>query len=382
MLKCKYNKKGAVSIEKLRVLSLFSGIGAFEKALSRQNIPYELVNFCEIDKYAIKSYCAIHNVDKNLNLGDISKVNYSNIKDIDLIVGGSPCQDFSVSGKQNGSIWTCKDCGTEFNPIQQHYSKRTKCIRCGSENLEKTRSSLLVEYLRSIRELKPKYFVYENVKNIVGKKFKDVFDLFEKELNEYGYNTYWKVLNAKNYGVSQNRERVFVIGIRKDIDSKRFVFPEGFNNGIRLKDILENVVDEKYYLSDKMFNYVLDLNEKQKGTKWEGRANNVYINLEIAHTISVRGVIGQRAGVSNIISNKEISPIKVVDYKNKLQSKTNNHDLRNLIPLECWRLMGFNDEDFYKAKAAGISDTQLYKQAGNSIVVNVLEYIFKNLFLK
>ena len=382
MLKCKYNKKGAVSIEKLRVLSLFSGIGAFEKALSRQNIPYELVNFCEIDKYAIKSYCAIHNVDKNLNLGDISKVNYSNIKDIDLIVGGSPCQDFSVSGKQNGSIWTCKDCGTEFNPIQQHYSKRTKCIRCGSENLEKTRSSLLVEYLRSIRELKPKYFVYENVKNIVGKKFKDVFDLFEKELNEYGYNTYWKVLNAKNYGVSQNRERVFVIGIRKDIDSKRFVFPEGFNNGIRLKDILENVVDEKYYLSDKMFNYVLDLNEKQKGTKWEGRANNDYINLEIAHTISVRGVIGQRAGVSNIISNKEISPIKVVDYKNKLQSKTNNHDLRNLIPLECWRLMGFNDEDFYKAKAAGISDTQLYKQAGNSIVVNVLEYIFKNLFLK
>jgi len=240
----------------------------------------------------------------------------------------------------------------------------------------------LVEYLRSIRELKPKYFVYENVKNIVGKKFKDVFDLFEKELNEYGYNTYWKVLNAKNYGVSQNRERVFVIGIRKDIDSKRFVFPEGFNNGIRLKDILENVVDEKYYLSDKMFNYVLDLNEKQKGTKWEGRANNDYINLEIAHTISVRGVIGQRAGVSNIISNKEISPIKVVDYKNKLQSKTNNHDLRNLIPLECWRLMGFNDEDFYKAKAAGISDTQLYKQAGNSIVVNVLEYIFKNLFLK
>ncbi|WP_373845654.1 DNA cytosine methyltransferase, partial [Clostridium sp.] len=155
---------------------------------------------------------------------------------------------------------------------------RTKCIRCGSENLEKTRSSLLVEYLRSIRELKPKYFVYENVKNIVGKKFKDVFDLFEKELNEYGYNTYWKVLNAKNYGVSQNRERVFVIGIRKDIDSKRFVFPEGFNNGIRLKDILENNVDRKYYINEHFLNQIK--NTKYKTNKIHKEDTLKLINSE------------------------------------------------------------------------------------------------------
>jgi DNA (cytosine-5)-methyltransferase 1 len=104
VLKCKYNKKGAVSIEELRVLSLFSGIGAFEKALSKQNIPYKLINFCEIDKYAIKSYCAIHNVDKNLNLGDISKVDIEKLEDFDLMTWGFCCQDISIAGKQKGLI--------------------------------------------------------------------------------------------------------------------------------------------------------------------------------------------------------------------------------------------------------------------------------------
>lgn len=223
---------------------------------------WKLVNFCEFDKYAVKSYCAIHNVDEGLNLGDITKVDETKLEDFNMICGGSPCQDFSVAGKQKGSVWTCKDCRHEYNPLTVHWSKRGKCPNCDSENIEKTRSSLLVEYLRVVREKKPNFGIYENVKNIVGKQFRDTtFKLFEDELHEYEYNTYWKVLNSKDYGVPQNRERVYLIFIKKDIDNGKFVFPEGFDNGIRLKDVLEDEVDEKYYISDeKVEKFLSNLN--------------------------------------------------------------------------------------------------------------------------
>lgn len=133
---------------------------------------WSLVNFCEFDPYAIKSYCAIHNVDKGLNLGDITLIDETKLEPFNMICGGSPCQDFSVAGEQKGSVWTCKDCGHEYNPLTVHWSKRDKCPCCDSENIEKTRSSLLVEYLRVIRGNKPNFGMYENVKNIVGKKSK------------------------------------------------------------------------------------------------------------------------------------------------------------------------------------------------------------------
>ena len=159
------------------------------------------------------------------------------------------CQDFSVAGKQAGSKWECSDCGCEYNPLTVHYSKRNQCPNCGSENLDKTRSSLLVEWLRIIRANKPKWGIYENVKNIVGKQFKETFQMFLDELHEYGYNTYYKVLNAKDYGIPQNRERVYLIIILKEYDNGKFVFPEGFDNGKRLKDMLEDEVDEKFYVN-------------------------------------------------------------------------------------------------------------------------------------
>lgn len=226
---------------------------------------WKLVNFCEFDKYATKSYCAIHNVDESLNLGDITKIDETKLKPFSMICGGSPCQDFSVAGKQKGSVWTCKDCGHEYNPLTVHWSKRDKCPQCNSSNIEKTRSSLLVEYLRVIRANKPNFGIYENVKNIVGKQFRDTtFKLFEDELHEYGYNTYWKVLNAKNYGIPQNRERVYLIFIRKDLDNGQFKFPEPFDNGIRLKDILEDEVDEKFYLSDeKVQKFLSNFNQSE-----------------------------------------------------------------------------------------------------------------------
>lgn len=202
---------------------------------------YELVNFCEFDKYASKSYCAIHGVDESLNLGDITKVDETKLKPFNMIVGGSPCQDFSVAGKQSGSVWKCKNCEHEYNPLTVHYSKRCNCPKCGVGELDKSRSSLLVEWLRVIRHNKPNFGIYENVKNIVGKQFKETtFKLFEEELHEYGYNTYWQVLNAKDYGVPQNRERVFLILIKKELDNGKFKFPHSIELNTKIIDLLDS----------------------------------------------------------------------------------------------------------------------------------------------
>ena len=207
----------------MKVLSLFSGIGAFEKALDNLEVFYNLINYCEIDKYASKSYAAIHNVSEDMNLGDITQIDEITLpKDIDLITYGFPCQDISLAGKQKGL----------FN-----------------EDGSKTRSGLFFEALRIIKETQPRVAIAENVKNLTGKKFKQQFDIVLKSLEDAGYNNYWKVLNAKDYGIPQNRERVFIVSIRKDIDNGLFQFPQGFPLKLRLKDMLEDIVDEKYYIS-------------------------------------------------------------------------------------------------------------------------------------
>lgn len=174
------------------------------------------------------------------------------------------CQDFSVSGQGKGSIWTCSRCGHQYNPLTVHWSKRDKCPKCGCEDAEKTRSSLLVEYLRVIRAKKPNFGIYENVKNIVGKKFKETFDLFTQELEEYGYNVYWKVLNAKDYGVPQNRERVYLLFIKKELDNGKFKFPDSTPLTKTLDDVLDQNVDEKYYInSNKAEELIQNLIDRQ-----------------------------------------------------------------------------------------------------------------------
>ena len=208
-------------MEKLKVLSLFSGIGAFEKALEREKIPHEVVAYCEIDKFASKSYSTIHNIPESLNLGDISKVDTSAIPECDLVTYGFPCQDISVAGLQKGI------------------------------KANETRSGLLYEALRIIEAKKPKYAIAENVKNLVGKRFKGDFEQLLALLDDMGYNSYWQVLNAKDYGIPQNRERVFVISIRKDIDTKTFSFPEKQKLTLCLRDMLEETVDSKYFLTGK-----------------------------------------------------------------------------------------------------------------------------------
>ena len=467
------------------------------------------------------------------------------------------CQDFSVAGKQKGSVWTCKDCEHEYNPLTVYWDKRDKCPNCHSINIEKTRSSLLVEYLRIIRANKPNFGIYENVKNIVGKKFiNTTFKMFEDELHEYGYNTYWKVLNTKNYGIPQNRERVYLIFIRKDLDNGKFKFPEPFDNGIRLKNILEDEVDEKFYLSDdKVQKFLNNFNQSElpvttrnsdisatvrasyykngyrnicenieNGNGYEGivESNNVkqignisngnsswknpqtgriyspdgisptlntcgggqrepkivqvgninpsgrgmngnvfsadglaptittnkgegnkvlipqatkqgYIECEVGGVADLsypnsktrRGRVQDGGKISPIITATETGVCRIekkerffkqaletfensdvyygdtVDaYNNRINQSgysptittrpegfktailpvTKDIRIRKLTPKECFRLMGFSDQNFDAAKNAGISNSQLYKQAGNSIVVDVLYYIYVELY--
>lgn len=217
----------------IRLLSLFTGIGAFEKALKNLNIPYELVAFSEIDKYAVKSYCNIHNEMENKNLGDIRNINTNDIpKEIDIMTWGFPCQDISIAGKLKG-------------------------IEEG-----KTRSGLYYEGYRILKEVMPKVSIIENVKNLTSKRFKTEFLKILKDIEDLGYNNYWKVLNAKDYGIPQNRERVFIISIRKDFDRYSFKFPLKQDLKLKLKDVLEDSVDEKYYLTDKAIGRLIKYSNK------------------------------------------------------------------------------------------------------------------------
>ena len=516
----------------MRIIELFAGIGACSKALENIGIDLEIVDAVEIDKYAIQSFNAIHKT--RFNSKDISKFEkiYNNI---DIITHGSPCQDFSIAGKQEGG-----DKGSG------------------------TRSSLMYETIRIVEQIKPKYILWENVKNLLSKKHKHNFDNYISTLDSIGYNSYYKILNAKDYGVPQNRERVFTVSIRKDIDKGNFVFPEKQELKIRLKDVLEDNVEEKYYLSEEVAskyvqsketntnvigNLVMDkwqdsmkriydiekyspaINTMQGGnlepkiithnipqkvkvrkykvdtyllkavlafskkqTKisnseiseklnipitqvehyfrydnsfaipnpeiwfelknildiqtnifdesimtFEEKENRIYdekgiaptltqqeekilinnntkkgydeavegdsINLQYPNSTTRRGRVGHQVSQTLMASNNMgvIDKIKVignyspsnheasriVDSNGLAPTVKENHgtvtatiqnlQIRKLTPKECWRLMGFSDEDFEKAANIPMSNTQLYKQAGNSIVVKVLEKIFENL---
>lgn len=201
--------------------SLFSGVGAFEEALQELGIPYDLAYFCENDKYAAQAYCQAHNVSPELNIGDITKVDAKKLpKHLDLITYGFPCQDISIAGYGRGF----------------------------SHDGKQTRSGLFYNAMDIIEETEPNIAIAENVKNLVSKKFKDEFEIVLGSLELAGYTNFWKVLNSSDYGVPQNRERVFIISLAGGIEQD-FHFGEPEPLALRLGDMLEDRVDEKYYLS-------------------------------------------------------------------------------------------------------------------------------------
>lgn len=366
----------------LKILELFGGIGACSKALEKLGIDFEIVDYVEIDKYAVKSFNAIHGT--NFEPQDICKWD-KNI-DIDLIMHGSPFQDFSLSGKQLG----------------------------GDEG-SGTRSSLMYETIRIVRKLRPKYIIWENVKNVISKRHKHNFDAYITQLRLLGYQSYYEVLNSKDYEMPQNRERVFVVSIRSDANSYgchvfNYRFPRKKELKLHLKDFLEYNVDEKYYLSEKMIKYI-----SARGTS-NFKNPDCKINLDIARPLTTDP--NKRAGTTNYLckelpNNYDLNKILIRNntktgylvaepydgvytnittkrgtvQKGMIQTLTTFQDkgviledlkIRKLTPKEYWRLMGFDDEDYEKASKV-CSNTQLYKQAGNSIVVNVLYYILENL---
>lgn len=333
---------------KLKVLSLFSGIGAYEKALERLNIDYELINYCEIDKYASKSYSIIHNVSEDLNLGDITKIDIDKLRDFDLLTHGSPCQDFSIAGLGLGGD---KDSGT--------------------------RSSLMWNTVEIIKHKKPKYVIWENVKGVLSKKHKHNFDKYISELNELGYVNYYQILNSKYFNVPQNRERVFVVSILGE--HNEYEFPSGVvKNNKTIMDVLEQNIQPKYYLSQEFIKKFVPNS-----------------NFERLHTILDKSPIevgyikkskyGKKHQSNTVYdANNLCGALFAQEYKSPRMFMIKTEEdlkIRRLTPKECWRLMGFDDLDVEKCIDANISNTQLYKQAGNSIVVNVLEHIFRNLLL-
>ena len=358
-------------MQKIKVIELFAGVGSQAMALRNIGIDYEVIGISEIDKFAYKSYEAIHGKIKNF--GDITKIN--KLPYCDLLTYSFPCQDLSIAGHQKGIN---KD----------------------------TRSGLLLEVERLLLKAKengtlPKYLLLENVKNLVGKKFIKDFERWLSFLNSLGYYSNWEVLNAKDYGIPQNRERVFVVSSLENI---HYEFPNPVELKSKMKDLLEEKANEKYYLSEQCLKYFTDTKNRNgfiRGEKFNPRksedCNTAFAITTRAGSRPTDNFIIQLGNLKNTESfggnpqtGRVYSPDGISPCLNTMQGgglepkilQSEDYKIRKLTPLECWRLMGFSDNDYYAAKSVGTSNAQLYKQAGNSIVVTVLEAIFRNLFFK
>lgn len=333
---------------------------------------YTLVNFCEIDKEAIKSYCAIHNVDENKNLGNIETVDETKIKPFNLMVGGTPCQDFSIGGVRKGAVWKCGNCGYEYNPLTVQSENRKYCPECNNENIVKTRSSLLCEWLRILKYIRPDVAIYENVKNIISKKFETTFLLFTAELKSYGYNVYYGVLNSKGYGIPQNRERLYMVIIKKSMDNGKFIFPIQEYNFGNLADFLLPI-DQAQFDKTHIPNIYMDKSIKPSVKK-------VY-ERDLEEIISAEREMYQcdaKSGFQDCKVGLKLAP--TLRAENPHTAVFDGTYIRKLKPLENVLLMGFEKDDYDKMKMASVSEAQIYRQTGNSIVVNVLAVVYEKLY--
>jgi DNA (cytosine-5)-methyltransferase 1 len=387
----------------MKVGTFFSGIGSPEQALLNLGIKHDIEFACDIDKYARETY--LKNFDCKNMYEDITDLDMKDLSYVDLLVFGFPCQAFSMAGKRGG--------------------------------FEDTRGTLFYDALRYLKEHNPRYFIAENVKGLLshdsGKTFQTIIDCLASTINtqmslmpfeNLGYHIYYKVLNTKDFGIPQNRERIFIVGIRDDADNN-FRFPKEILLKNKLKDLLQINVDNKYYLSDKMIkNITTPSNGDWNSGKMTFNTNvakciNARVhkmgradtdNYIISHSLYPRssktnkggtGHLSKTDGTSYCVDTGNAQAIEwVADYRNdeglrKRKDKTTpcltasknsetelsrmppilkQDKIRRLTPIECERLQGFPDNH-----TEGVSDTQRYKQCGNSITVNVMEAILKNL---
>lgn len=389
----------------IKVGSDFSGVGAFNQALIRLGIPYKEIFACDMDKYARQTF--IHNYGEpeyyptNVYERKIPK------ESLDIYMTSPPCQAFSLAGKRLGK--------------------------------DDKRGILFFNSYEFIQVNKPRYFIFENVKGLLsddgGKTFSEWINMLGgKSVNgvpiifpyeeSVPYHLYWQVLNAKEHGVPQNRERVFLVGIRDDSDNN-FRFPVEEHLKKRLKDVLEDVVDDKYFLSEKMIKGIMNtkfqsyanlIQEKDyvdclkacdykspKSVKVKSATSKGYeeatigdsINYTFPNSKTRKGMVGKQ--VAQTLDTACNQGIIIDCYNNQIRKDglcgtitqhcsrsgmtngmklINDYKIRRLTPRECFRLMDFPDTFTWP-----VSDSQAYKQAGNSIVVNVLYKILKNLNL-
>lgn len=364
-------------MKKIRLATVFSGIGAIEQTLKKMNLEHSIVFACdngermlkqspeEINKIIKnknndevneiikdlysklskenemkKSYFANYDISENDWYEDIRYLSAKKYKNkVDLFVGGSPCQSFSVNGKRAG--------------------------------FEDTRGTLFYEFVRIVKECEPKVFIYENVKGMLTHDNTKTWSIIKSVFNELDYNIYIKkdakgnedpILNSMDYGIPQNRKRIFVVGIRKDIDNQKFQFPKKTELNTKVADFLEKSVPYKYYLGEKGFNFVTstpsraqvgkDIMRCQKANQ-QFNWNGDFI-FEPYEMVAMNNDILKKAYVSEFNNCKGVT--------------------RKFTPRECLRLMGFPDS--FKIV---VSDTEMYRQSGNSIVVNVLEALMKEI---
>jgi len=366
----------------IRLATMFSGIGAIEFALKRLQLNSDIVFASDNNKFVKQSYFENYNISEENWYDDVHDIKGEKYQEkIDLLVGGSPCQSFSMVGKRRG--------------------------------LDDTRGTLFYEFARVVKESQPKVFIYENVKGLLNHDKGNTFEIIKATFDELGYKYYYKLLNAKDYGIPQHRERIFVVGFKDK--SINFKFPTAISLEHKMQDFLEDYIDSKYYLKEKGVKFVTSSkNRKKRYTQINGdvaicqKANQqfnwhgdfIYENqeeqefsefifdvneVEEKYYLSEKVKTYVLAGGTKNFKTSTKTDLEVA--RPLLQSMHKMHRagvdnyvthnkgrIRKLTPKECLRLMGFGD-GFKQV----VSDTQMYRQAGNSIVVDVLIAILKEM---
>lgn len=280
----------------MKILSLFSGIGAYEKALKNVGIECDVVNYCELNPKVSKCYSIIHDIHEDKNLKNIALIDPEKLPDFDLLTFSPPCQDLSsISPNINGE---------KAGPMG-------------------ARTGLMWNVIPIIKQKKPKFLIMENVKNLAI-KYKDVFNDYIKTITDLGYDCHWAVLNSKDYGIPQNRQRLFMVGVPAGMDFK---------------------MPEKLVLKHNLSSFL-----------------NIKTNRDLSYTIRVGG---KRSGIGD---------------RRNWDCYLNENEPYYLTSRDCLKLMGFSDVDYQRLKDHNIPDSTIYHISGNSVVVNVLEAIFKGLF--
>lgn len=344
----------------MNIGTIFSGIGAPEQALLRINPNFKIVFACEWDKYARQSYLANYDIDEahfHKNINDMDGTQYKG--KVDIIIGGSPCQDFSIAG-----------------------------LRAG---IDGQKGVLIYQYIRIIKEVMPPIFIYENVKGMLSDKCGRTLKEFIQAFREMGYHCHYDVLNSKDYGVPQNRERLFLVGFLDVEEYHTFNFAPKVKLVKRLKDVLESNVSEKYYLKEKTVRTLELLNTNGNQVAKIGGENSKKNNSITNRVFGING-ISPTLTTASTGGNQEI---KILDFTNDFKENKireyikfsptirsertglctiENLRVRKLTPREYLRLQDFPDT--FKQV---VSDSQLYKQAGNSITVAVMEMIFRQI---